>query len=463
MTRYLVERTASANRSAVAIGGIAMCSAVWMGAELWFRPHVANAGLRAALETAITAAALLSAILMRERLRHTRLVRDLLLLAALTIVFVTDLIFAGLPAFNGSHASAHSMGAHMTATTLLAGAFVAIAFGPAGRRLPIGSRLPLLVPAAGIAIIAAAEAIDVTFGLGTWSASQTAVSVLASCAMLIAGIRFAIAGLSGRLEARLLAATAFLLASGSMQTLAWPLAPANLVTLGDVARLAGYGLLLATAIRLSVRTREEQARDAIAAERLRIAGDLHDGLAQDLAFIAAHSGRLAAQLGAEHPLAIAAQRALAESRREIVDLEASHAASLEAALREVAAELAQRFGVEVRCAVDDGADLDVSLPDRHELVRIAREAIVNAAQHGGARRIDLALGSRRSGLLLRVSDDGCGLDVPAQGRSQRTGLGLRMMRARARTVGGELVVVPREGGGTEIAVTAPAPERRALA
>jgi signal transduction histidine kinase len=458
MTRYLVGAPASASRSAVAIGGLAVFSAVWMAAELWFRPHVADAGLRGALETAITSAALLSAILIRQRLRHTRLVRDLLLLAALTIVLFTDLIFAGLPAVSGSHAFAHGSGARMTVMTLLAGAFVAIAFGPAGRRFPIGSRLPILVPAAAIVIVAAAGAIDLTFGF-TRSVSHTAVdvvTVLASCAMLIAGIRFAIAGPSDRLEAGLLAATAFLLADGWMQKLAWPLAPADWVTLGDVARLAGYGLLLAAAIRLSVRTREEQARDAIVAERLRIAGDLHDGLAQDLAFIAAHSGRLAAELGAEHPVAIAAQRALAVSRREILDLEASRAASLEAALREVATELAHRFGVEVRCTVDDGADLDVSLTDRHELVRIAREAIVNAAQHGGARHIDLALGSRRSGLLLRVADDGCGLDVPAPARSQGTGLGLRMMRARARAMGGELVVAPREGRGTEIAVTAPA-------
>jgi signal transduction histidine kinase len=478
MTRYLVGATASPNRNSVAIGGALVFSAVWMGAELWFRPHVADAGVRAALETAITSAALLSAILIRERLRHTRLVRDLVLLAALTIVFSTDLIFAGLPAFSGSHASVHGIGGRMTAMILTAGAFVAIAFGPAGRRLPIGSRLPALVPAAGIAIVTAAEVIDLTLGFGMWPGSQMAMSVvtvLASCAMLIAGIRFALVGLAGRLEATLLAGTSFLLASGWMQKLAWPLAPANWVTLGDVARLAGYGVLLATVIRLSVRTREEQARDAIAAERLRIACDLHDGLAQDLAFIAAHSCRLAAELGAEHPVAVAAQRALAVSRREIVDLEASHAASLEAALREVASELAQRFGVEVRFAIDEGADLDVSLPDRHELVRIAREAIVNAAQHGGARHIDLALGSRRSGLLLRVADDGCGLDVPTARRSQGTGLGLRMMRARARVLGGELVIVPRQGSGTEVAVTAPAAvtgpapvtgpaqERRALA
>jgi signal transduction histidine kinase len=460
MTRYLVGATASTNRNTVAIGGALVFSAVWTGAEVWFRPHVANAGVRAALETAITSAALLSAILIRERLRHTRLVRDLVLLAALTIVFFTDLIFASLPAFSSSESSVHGIGARMTAMSLVAGAFVAIAFGPAGRRLPVGSRLPTLVPAAGIAIVVAAELIDLTFGFAVRSASQmvmSVVTVLASCAMLVAGVRFAIVGLPGRLEATLLAGTSFLLAIGWMQKLAWPLAPASWVTLGDVARLAGYGLLLATVIRLSVRTHEEQARDAIAAERLRIACDLHDGLAQDLAFIAAHSGRLAAELGSEHPVAIAAQRALAVSRREIVDLEASHAASLEGALREVAAELAQQFGVEVRFAVDDGADLDVSLADRHELVRIAREAIVNAAQHGGARHIDLALGSRRSGLLLRVADDGGGLDVSTAGRSQGTGLGLRMMRARARVLGGELVIVPRQGRGTEVAVTAPAP------
>jgi signal transduction histidine kinase len=464
MTHYLVGATASPYRNAVAVGGIAAFSAVWMGTELWVHPHVANGGLRAVFETAITSAALLSAILIRERFRHTRLVCDLLLLSALTTVFFTDLIFAALPALGGSHGSAHGIGARMTAMTLAAGAFVAIAFGPGRRRLPVGSRLVILLPAAGIAIVAAAAATGLVFGFATRSVAQVAVSVvtvLASGAMLSAGVRFAIVGLSGKLEAGLLAGASCLLASGWMQKLAYPLAPADWVTLGDVARLAGYGLLLATAIRLFVRTREEQARDAIAAERLRIARNLHDGLAQDLSFIAAHSGRLAAALGAEHPVAIAAQRALAASRHEIVDLEASHAPSLEAALREVAAELAQRFDVEVRCAVDDGADLDVSLSDRHELVRIAREAIVNAAQHGGARHIDLTLGSRRSGLLLRVLDDGCGIHAPAAGKNQGTGLGLRTMRARARVLGGELVVAPSEGRGTEVAVTAPAQERRA--
>ena len=66
-------------------------------------------------------------------------------------------------------------------------------------------------------------------------------------------------------------------------------------------------------------------------ERRRIARDLHDGLAQDLAFIAAHGDQIAREAGEEHPLAIAARRALALSRGAIADLSASDAPSARAA------------------------------------------------------------------------------------------------------------------------------------
>src|SRR6201999_1458865 len=138
-----------------------------------------------------------------------------------------------------------------------------------------------------------------------------------------------------------------------------------------------YGLLLATSLRLYRRSQDQVARDAVSAERLRIARDLHDGLAQDLAFIAAHSERLAREFGDDHPLAIAATRALAASRGQIVDLEASHASSTEAALREVASEISFRHGVNVSVMVDDGEHHERSERERTELVRIAREAIAN--------------------------------------------------------------------------------------
>ncbi|MGZ6652150.1 MAG: histidine kinase, partial [Solirubrobacteraceae bacterium] len=82
------------------------------------------------------------------------------------------------------------------------------------------------------------------------------------------------------------------------------------------------------------------------AERQRIARDLHDGLAQDLATIALRTQRL--QNGSDRPddvLMLAARRALAISRGTIVDLSASDAPTTEAALRQVADELAARFTV----------------------------------------------------------------------------------------------------------------------
>jgi signal transduction histidine kinase len=199
------------------------------------------------------------------------------------------------------------------------------------------------------------------------------------------------------------------------------------------------------------RSQDQFARDAVSAERMRIARDLHDGLAQDLAFIAAHSERLAREFGADHPLAIAATRALAASRGQIVDLEASHASSTEAALREVAGELSSRFNVNVKVVVDGAVNTERGEHERTELVRIAREAIANAVRHGGARNVTVRLGSRRDDLLLRVSDDGCGFGGAAQDTAG-TGLGMRTMRARAKSVGGRLVTRTHESGGAEIEV-----------
>ena len=200
------------------------------------------------------------------------------------------------------------------------------------------------------------------------------------------------------------------------------------------------------------RSQDQVARDAVSAERLRIARDLHDGLAQDLAFIAAHSERLAREFGADHPLAIAATRALAASRGQIVDLEASQASSTEAALREVAAEMSARLGVNVAVTVDGGRRTrSAASTSARELVRIAREAIANAVRHGGARNVTVRLGSRRVDLLLRVSDDGCGFGRAGQDTAG-TGLGMRTMRDRARLLGAQVRAGRGERGGAMIDV-----------
>ena len=119
-------------------------------------------------------------------------------------------------------------------------------------------------------------------------------------------------------------------------------------------------------------------------DRQRLARDLHDGLCQDLAFIASHCAGFAGTDGDEHPIALAARRALAASRGTLAELSASDAPDIAQALRRVASELAIRFGiaVEVRAQV-------VRLRDgeREAIVRTMREAVVNAARHGGAQQV----------------------------------------------------------------------------
>jgi two-component system sensor histidine kinase UhpB len=90
-------------------------------------------------------------------------------------------------------------------------------------------------------------------------------------------------------------------------------------------------------------------------------------------------------------------------------------------------------------------DAELEPTQRETVIRIAREAIVNAALHGSARHVDVVLMQRRGTLLMRVSDDGRGIDdVP------RPGFGLQSMHARASSLGGELNTRKRKGGGTDL-------------
>jgi signal transduction histidine kinase len=90
--------------------------------------------------------------------------------------------------------------------------------------------------------------------------------------------------------------------------------------------------------------------------------------------------------------------------------------------------------------------------ERDEIIRIAREAMVNAARHGGARHITVQLGSREDDLILRVSDDGRGISPRTSPRSPGSGFGLPAMGARARALGGELIARSPSNGGAQIDV-----------
>ncbi len=451
---YSVQRPRLALWVVAAACAVATVGFVGYGAEQLWQLHDTDAALRSAIETGITLSALMSAVLLVAPFRQTRLLRDLLLFAALATAALTDIIFNALPAYH-YQTGIYGAGARTTMMILVVAIFLASAFAPGDREVHAGRRLAALTVPAAFCAVAVGELINLVVGpsqkLGSSGVLATSVSVTCCGLLLVAAFGFAVRHRDGDRAAGLLAAAAVCMAGAQLGKLGLGVARADWVTPSDALRVAGYGLLLAAAVGMYRRSQDQAARDAVSAERLRIARDLHDGLAQDLAFIAAHSERLAREFGADHPLAIAAGRALAHSRGQIVDLEASHASSTESALREVAGEFATRYGVNVTVTVDDGVQPEHPERERHELVRIAREAIANAVRHGGARNVSVRLGSRRDDLLLRISDDGCGFGR-AGSDTAGTGLGMRTMRARAKSAGGRLVTRSRESGGAEVEV-----------
>jgi len=220
---------------------------------------------------------------------------------------------------------------------------------------------------------------------------------------------------------------------------------------GDVLRLGFFVSVLvggAQEIRLAQR---ELELAAVLDERRRLAREIHDGIAQDLAFIVQQARELRQQPGddgAAQEIATAAGRAIDESRAVIAALVRPTDEPLAEALTRVAEEAAGRWGGRVESSCVDG--LELSAPEREALMRIVGEAVTNAARHGHAERIFLELAERPE-LLVRIADDGVGFN-PAS-LEQHTGRhGLRGMRERAEKIGARLIVQSRPQEGTEILV-----------
>ncbi|MEV1168660.1 sensor histidine kinase [Nonomuraea sp. NPDC049784] len=201
------------------------------------------------------------------------------------------------------------------------------------------------------------------------------------------------------------------------------------------------------------RTREELAEVSkeagILAERERLAGDIHDTLAQGFASILMLLQ--VAEDGRDPHVARAMQTAkdnLAETRALIAALAppALEGASLEEAL----GRLARGFELPVEMTVAGAAD--VPSPVEEVLVRAAQEGLANVRKHARARSVRLEL-EHVPGAAVRmsISDDGCGFDPSAV----QDGYGLRAMRNRVTRLGGTVRITGSLGEGTTVAVELP--------
>ena len=218
--------------------------------------------------------------------------------------------------------------------------------------------------------------------------------------------------------------------------------------------------------RLGERERERavllrRALGASAAERRRIARDLHDGPVQTLAGVASRLGAAAERIDGHDPpvrsmVADAAGRTrqtMRELRSTLVDL---YPASLErSGLRAPVCDLLDRLagdGLETSCDVP--ADLRLPADVEALLFRVARECLHNVRKHAGASRVAVALAADGGTARLTVTDDGTGF-APDDPRPDG-GLGLRLLADVLTEAGGRLRIDAAPGRGTVVEAEAPA-------
>lgn len=207
-----------------------------------------------------------------------------------------------------------------------------------------------------------------------------------------------------------------------------------------------------------------QAREAgVSDERRRLAAEIHDTIAQGLTGIIAQLQVVAStpdQAQAREHLdraADLARHSLGEARRSVHNLApaALDDATLAEALKKTVEDWSARTGVRADFTLTGTAE---PLHEEIEasLLRIAEEALSNAARHAAATRVGVTLSFMAGEVTLDVRDDGRGFDplsVPA--RSGAGGFGLDGMRARAERLAGGVTVESEEGGGTAISARVP--------
>jgi signal transduction histidine kinase len=209
-------------------------------------------------------------------------------------------------------------------------------------------------------------------------------------------------------------------------------------------------------------TRAESARlsheAGTAAERERLAREIHDTLAQGFTSIVMLAQAVEPELETDTAAAkrhveligATARENLAEARAMVAELTPSPLEeSLPAAVQRQCDRLAAEIGANVTLRIADDLPPQ-SMASDVVLLRAAQEAFANIRKHAHASAVAVELSSSDTGVRLAVTDNGIGLN-----NGQAEGFGLRGMRARVAQVGGEVTVSTAAGGGTTLIVEVP--------
>jgi signal transduction histidine kinase len=418
------------------------------------------------METVLSVVGLLAYLLVFARLRRRIRLNGLMLACGIAVLALSNLFLVTVPTVAGWAPDDLTVWGAPVAGSFGALLFALAAWAPSRQLRPSG---PLLVGGSGGVIAALLLTMVLIPALARPLPPQVVASLVPGSsarpdmALQLAqfGLQLAMAVLFGT------AAAGFLrrFRKGHGEFLGWllvaaVLAVASQVTYlldatnpqfvygGDAFRCAFYVVLLVGLTRDIWSYWRALPTAAVLEERQRIACELHDGVAQELAYLARNLESLDGGPDEDDldRLRRAVERARLESRRVISAAAAPSGQPFEVALAEAATEVADRYHVELD--LDLTSDIRLPAPRREAFVRIACEAVTNAARHSGADRVNLGLERDGSGVRLWVSDKGHGFNPGDPGG----GFGLTSMRERAHSVGAELVVSSEPGHGSQVEV-----------
>ncbi len=227
-----------------------------------------------------------------------------------------------------------------------------------------------------------------------------------------------------------------------------------------VAVLAAAGLV---GYRLHVRQIHVRFA-AVLAERNRLAREMHDTLIQGCVGVstlldAAVSLQLSAPEMTRELLEQAqtqVRTSVDEARRAVWNLrhENSQGGGLVSALERLAQQVQLASGVPVDCqTVGKPVALDAGV--EHDLVMIAKEAVLNAVHHGHPQKVVLTSSFDPGQLKVRVTDDGCGFDPSLEAEKPGEHYGMVGMSERAKLIGGTFKLESTPGKGTQVSLAVP--------
>ncbi len=221
---------------------------------------------------------------------------------------------------------------------------------------------------------------------------------------------------------------------------------------GRVGTGVGHVFRISQKLRIA---REEIARLAVTAERLRIARDLHDLLGHNLSLIALKS-ELAGRL-----LAIQPERA----EREIKDIEQVARTTLQEVREAVSSyrrailtselnaahDILRAAGIAYEFEGDEEVIKDATLAVEATLSWAVREGVTNVIRHSRARHCLIRLTSEKQAISIEIIDNG----TASSGGSSNGGNGLRGLAERVMELGGRFAAAPCAGGGFRLAISVP--------